>query len=114
MENKEIVAFGNDDVLDTNGKIGLSELNVVGVVAELLLDHLIEGHVGGHDDQRIVHLTRDGSFVGKIHRRSIEEFEDGVVGVGGEFGFVPVDAVVDVGLVFGKPLRESDGINGAE
>jgi hypothetical protein len=83
LEKEEIVTFGNDHVLDSNGEIVSSELNVGGVVVKLLMNHLLESQVGSHDDEGVVDLTGDGPLVGEIEGRTVEELEDGVVGVGG-------------------------------
>ena len=83
MEQEQIVAGRNDHVGDSNGEIVSSELNIGGVVVKLLMDHLLKSQVGGHDDEGIVDLTGDGPLVGEIEGRSVEELENGVVGVGG-------------------------------
>ncbi len=74
------------------------------MLTELLGDHLRAGHVGGHDDEGVVDLARLTSLRGEIEGRSVEDLEDGVVGIGGETSFIPIEAVIDVRMILGEPV----------
>ena len=63
LEDEQVVSGRNDDVVNTDTKIGSSHRDVALVVVELLTNHLIEGKVRGHDDEGIVNLTGDRSLV---------------------------------------------------
>ena len=51
------------------------------------------------------------TLVGQIHLGSLKDLEDGVVGVGRELSFVPIDETIDLRLVVGPPGLGAHGID---
>ena len=83
-------------------------------MGKLLVDHVLKSHVGGHDHQGVVSLGGDTSFYREVYVGALEEFKDGVVGVGRELCLVPEYEFVDSGLVLGEPSGHAHVVDRTE